>query len=739
MADRKEAARPKTQPEEKPDVPAVAAPTEGKLPGERDAAQGAAPGGEVPAGGAAPAQREPGRESAPAVAAPAEGKLPGERDAAQGAAPGGEVPAGGAAPARASRGRTAAGAQEDGAQRLARLRRKARALPLLPGVYFMKNAEGKIIYVGKAKALRNRVSSYFVGVESHTPKVASMVAQVDDFDTIITANELEALVLECSQIKQYMPHYNILLKDDKSYPYIKVTVGEPYPRVTLTRRREEDGSLYFGPYSGSVRDVVSTIQKTFLLPSCSRVFPRDIGKGRPCLNAAIKTCMAPCSGKVTQEQYLEAVGEAVAFLEGKQGDLVKELSQRMEQAAEQLRFEEAARLRDRLQALQKLEQSQKVVDAPSVQRDVICLRFDDKNAAVVVLTIRNGRLTLADSFLFDRAQLEPPKAGMSAFVKQHYLQRTDIPREILLSVLPDEADLLEQYLTGRAGRRVHLRVPQRGEARRVLELAERNAEQSLARLSDREEKVRRGVAELGALTGLAQPPRRIEAVDISNTSGSEVVGGIVVFVDGRPSKKDYKRYKIKTVEGQDDYESMREVVWRRMRRFQKGEAGFETLPDLLLLDGGKGQLSAVREILDELEIDIPVFGMVKDDRHRTRGLVGEQGEITPRPVSPAFVLLAQIQEEVHRYAIAYHRALRGKKTFSSQLSNIPGIGKARAAALLSELKTLDAIRAATPQELAGVPGMNRTAAQAVWRYFHGEELQNMEDVDQTGKSKYNKE
>lgn len=356
-----------------------------------------------------------------------------------------------------------------------------------------------------------------------------------------------------------------------------------------------------------------------------------------------------------------------------------------------------------------------------------------------MLTIRNGRLTLADSFLFDRAQLEPPEAGMSAFVKQHYLQRTDIPREILLSVLPDEADLLEQYLTGRAGRRVHLRVPQRGEARRVLELAERNAEQSLARLSDREEKVRRGVAELGALTGLAQPPRRIEAVDISNTSGSEVVGGIVVFVDGRPSKKDYKRYKIKTVEGQDDYESMREVVWRRMRRFQKGEAGFDTLPDLLLLDGGKGQLSAVREILDELEIDIPVFGMVKDDRHRTRGLVGEQGEITPRPVSPAFVLLAQIQEEVHRYAIAYHRALRGKKTFSSQLSNIPGIGKARAAALLSELKTLDAIRAATPQELAGVPGMNRTAAQAVWRYFHGEELQNMEDVDQTGKSKYNKE
>ena len=610
--------------------------------------------------------------------------------------------------------------RETGDDRILRLRRKARALPLLPGVYFMKNAEGKIIYIGKAKALRNRVSSYFTGIERHLPKVASMVRQVQDFETIVTANELEALVLECSQIKHYMPHYNIMLKDDKSYPYVKVTVRDAYPRVLLTRRREDDGSLYFGPYSGRVKEVVSTIQKTFLLPSCSRVFPRDIGKGRPCLNQAIKTCMAPCSGAVTREQYLEAVGEAVSFLEGKQTSLVEDLARRMEIAAEELRFEEAARLRDRLGALKRIEQSQKVVDAPTVQRDVIGLHFDDKNAAIVAMTIRNGRLTSTDSFLFDREEFSPSEAGMAAFLKQHYLRRPDIPPEILLSVEPEDAALLEQYLGGRIGRRVHLRVPQRGDARRVLEMAERNARQSLEQRVDKEEKVRRSVAELAALTGLAEPPRRIEAIDISNTSGSEVVGGIVVFVDGRPSKKDYKRYKIKTVEGQDDYESMREVVWRRFNRYRKGEKGFEELPDLLLLDGGKGQLSAVKEILSELELSLPVFGMVKDDRHRTRGLVGETGEINPRPVTPAFVLLAQIQEEVHRYAIAYHRALRGKKTFSSQLSGVKGIGRQRAAALLTELKTMEAIRAASVEQLAAVPGMTKPAAQAVYEFFHGQ-------------------
>ena len=677
---------------------------------------------------------EPGCEAAPALAFEQDLTLENPASHQQKDALSDEL----APPPAPKRGRRGPLSQQD-EQRLLTLRRKARALPLLPGVYFMKNAEGKIIYVGKAKALRNRVSSYFVGVDRHTPKVASMVSQVVDFDTIVTANELEALVLECSQIKHYMPHYNILLKDDKNYPYVKVTMGDPYPRVLLTRKRENDGSLYFGPYSGRVKEVVATIQKTFRLPSCSRVFPRDIGKGRPCLNHAIKTCMAPCSGQVPREQYLEAVGEAVAFLEGKQNDLVTTLSQRMEAAADELRFEEAARLRDRLQALQKLEQSQKVVDAPDVQRDVIGLCFDDKNAAVVALTIRNGRLTAADSFLFDKEELMPPETGLSSFLKQHYLQRVDIPREILLTALPDEAELLEQYLTGRAGRRVHLRVPQRGDARRVLELAERNADQSLERVADREEKVRRSVAELAALTGLDTPPRRIEAIDISNTSGSEVVGGIVVFVDGRPSKKDYKRYKIKTVEGQDDYESMREVVWRRLRRFQKGDVGFEQLPDLLLLDGGKGQLSAVKEVLEELGVTLPVFGMVKDDRHRTRGLVGESGEITPRPVSPAFVLLAQIQEEVHRYAISYHRALRGKKTFSSQLAGIKGIGKTRAAALLTELKTLDAIKNATQQELAAVPGMTKPAARAVWQYFHGEVSQNMVGVDQFDKNKYNEE
>ena len=615
-------------------------------------------------------------------------------------------------------------------ERIEMLAHKAHALGMQPGVYLMKNKAGAVIYVGKAKRLRNRVSSYFSGVERHTPKVASMVAQVEDFNTIVTANELEALVLECSQIKHYMPRYNILLKDDKSYPYIRVTMAEEYPRIELTRRREQDGSLYFGPYSGKVGEVVDLIRKTFRLPSCTRSFPRDIGKGRPCLHHAIKNCMAPCSGEVSKEQYHEAVREAVAFLEGRQGELMKNLEARMEQAAEELRFEEAARLRDRLAALRRIEQSQKVVDAPNVERDVIGLRSDEKTAVVVAMTIRGGRLTASDSFFFDKRELEPPEAGMAAFLKQHYLGRVDIPKEILVSVDPEDGELLEQYLGERAGRRVHLRRPQRGDARRVLELAERNADQALAQSADKEEKLRRSVEELAELTGLSVPPRRIEAVDISNTGASEVVGGIVVFVDGRPSRKDYKRYKIKTVDGQDDYESMREVIWRRLRRYQAGDEGFDTLPDLLLLDGGKGHLSAVKEVLQELELELPVFGMVKDDRHRTRGLVGDDGEITPRPVSAGFQLLAAIQEEVHRYAITYHRSLRGKRTFSSQLTAIPGIGKTRAAALLTELKTLSAIKAASLEELQSVPGMNCRTALAVWQHFHGEGT----DPRQTGGS-----
>ena len=601
--------------------------------------------------------------------------------------------------------------------RIARLRRKARELPLVPGIYLMKDSQGKVIYVGKAKALRNRVSSYFTAIESHLPKVYRMVSLVQDFDTIVTNTELEALVLECSQIKYYMPHYNILLKDDKAYPYIRISTGEAYPRLTLCRKRENDRSRYFGPFSGRTTETVAMLNKIFQLPTCKRVFPRDIGKERPCLNAAIKTCIAPCNGELTHRQYLDAVEDAIAFLEGRQSDVVNSLTQRMGESAEQMRFEEAAALRDKLKALAALRERQKVIDAPGVNCDVIGLATDERNTAIVVMTVRDGRLTAADSFLFDKQELMPVDAGLAAFLKQHYLQRVDIPKEVLLSALPEDADLLAEYLSERVGRRVYIREPQRGNLKRKVELAEKNAATYLEQLTDREEKLRRSVEELGALLGMEAPPNRIEAVDISNTSGSEVVGGLVTFVNGRPSKKDYKRYKIKSVDGQDDYESMREVIWRRMRRFQKGEEGFEQLPDLLLLDGGKGHYSAVMEVLEELGISIPVFGMVKDDRHRTRGLIGPAGEINPKPVSAAFVLIAKIQDEVHRYAIAYHRSLRGKKTFSSQLTGIEGIGKQRAAALMTHFKTIDRIRAATAEELAAVPGMNSAAAEAIRNHF----------------------
>ncbi|NLT57691.1 MAG: excinuclease ABC subunit UvrC [Clostridiales bacterium] len=602
-------------------------------------------------------------------------------------------------------------------ERIGRLRKKARELPLLPGVYFMKDARGKVIYVGKAKALRNRVGSYFTGIESHPPKVFRMVALVQDFDTIVTATELEALVLECAQIKHHMPHYNILLKDDKAYPYIKLDIASPYPRLAMVRRRERDDALYFGPYSGRVGEMIATVNKTFLLPSCSRVFPRDIGKARPCLNASIKTCMAPCSGQVSEAQYREAVGDAIAFLEGRYSTMIEELEQRMAQAAEEMRFEEAARIRDRLKALTRLRERQKVVDAPNVSQDVIGYAEQGRAVAVAVMTVRQGRLISLDSFRFGKEEFEPPEAGLAAFIKQHYLQSADLPRDILLSLLPEDDGLLEQYLSERAGHRVHLRRPQRGALRRKVEMAEVNAAQLLEQHSSQEEKLRRSVEELQALLGLERPPLRIEAVDISNTAGSESVGGMVTFVNGRPSKKDYKRYKIKSVEGQDDYESMREVIWRRMRRFRQGEEGFEQLPDLLLLDGGRGHLSAVQEVLRELGVDIPVFAMVKDEHHRTRGLVGEGGEITPTPVSPAAVLVGKIQEEVHRYAIDYHRRLRGKKTFSSQLTGIEGIGEKRAAALMAHFKTIERIQKATEQELCAVPGMSRAAAAAIRSHF----------------------
>ena len=598
-------------------------------------------------------------------------------------------------------------------ERIMRLREKAKALPDSAGVYLMKNADGRIIYVGKAKILKNRVSSYFVGIDRHLMKVKRMVEHVEDFDYIVCASDMEAIVLECSQIKHYMPRYNILLKDDKSYPYVKLTMNEQYPQVVYTRRREDDKGKYFGPYSGNAGEIIKTIQKTFKLPSCNRKFPQDIGKGRPCLNYSIKNCMGLCTGNISHAQYMEAVLEAAEFLDGRYKDVIKDLGQKMEAASQELRFEEAARLRDRLAALKALGERQKVVTSPGIDRDVIALASDESRTCIMVLYIREGRLAGTDSFVVDAEEFEDTAEGMAAFVKQHYLLRADIPKEILLSDTATESELLEEYLSSRTLRKVHIKVPQRGEPRRSMKLALGNAKEGLEKAASRQERIMRGVAELGKICGLDALPVYIEALDISNTAGSEVVGGLIAFKEGKPSKKDYKRFKVKTVDGQDDYDSMREIIWRRFKRYKEGADGFAEMPDLLLLDGGKGQLSAVLEILNELEIDIPVFGMVKDDRHRTRGLIGTEGEINPSPLNPGFVLMGRIQEEVHRYAIAYHRSLRGKKTFSSVLTEIEGIGQKRAAALLTTFKSLDGIRAATEEEIASVKGMSLPAARAV--------------------------
>ncbi|MBC8535177.1 excinuclease ABC subunit UvrC [Feifania hominis] len=600
---------------------------------------------------------------------------------------------------------------------LARLKEKVKQLPMTPGIYMMRDKAGKIIYVGKAKLLKNRVSQYFNGIDRHTPKVYRMVQNVDDFDVIITDSELEALVLECSQIKHYMPKYNILLKDDKNYPYIKLDVDSPYPRLSMTRRRLDDRARYFGPYSGSVGEIIRTINRMFKLPTCHKSFPRDFDRERPCLNYSIKNCMGVCTGKISEQEYREAIDQAVEILEGRYERVAEELTQKMTEAAEALSFEKAALYRDRLTAIRKLADHQKVVAAPSVNRDVIGFYKNAFQAVVEVFLIRSGKLAQEESFVFAPEDYDDEPAALGEFVKQFYEVRRDIPGEILLSGDVEDRELIEAFLTQRAGRRVRLRVPQRGELKKLTNMVCKNAQDRLARMLPREEKVKKTIAELQQKLGLPKPPVRIEAIDISNTAGSDVVGAIIVFENGEPKKSGYKKYKIKSFDGQDDYAAMREVLYRRFRRYQEGDAGFDTLPDLLLLDGGKGHVATVRPLLEEMEIPVPVFGMVKDDRHRTRGLTTDSEEITISPASPAFVLVGRIQEEVHRFVIEYHRSTRGRKMLRSGLSAVPGLGPTRVKNLLTEFKTIENIRRASIDDLCRVKGMTRRAAENIKRHY----------------------
>ncbi len=604
--------------------------------------------------------------------------------------------------------------------KLKELRAKAMALPLTPGVYLMKNRAGQIIYIGKAKALKNRVSQYFGAPRNHDAKVRKMVENVDRFDYILTDSEFEALVLECSLIKQHMPKYNILLKDDKGYSYIRVS-PPPYSRISEVKQKAEDGARYIGPFtsSWSVKQSVDEAVRAFRLPTCSRKFPQEIGKQRPCLNYFIKQCCAPCLGKITEEEYSEIIDDALELLQGSSVESIRRMTARMEEASEALEFEKAARLRDRITAIRRMGEKQKVVAARVQEQDVFALAQSGGAACFEVFRFSGGRLYDRESFVF--GEIGAPERARADFLQQYYSLRDKIPPQITLDGKTEDSALLEEWLSQKAGRKVRIVVPQKGEQLQLVQMCLSNAAEQIAQRTGTGGRETAALNELARLLGLERPPVYIEAYDISNLAGSQNVAGMIVFEHGRPLKSAYRKFKIRSVAGQDDYGSMQEVIVRRFAEYEKEKntgQGFGRMPDLILLDGGKGHVAAVQPLLREMGYSVPVFGMVKDDRHRTRAIAIDGGEIAIRSNRAAFTLVSSMQEEVHRFAIGYHRQSRSKSTFVSVLEQIPGIGKARVASLLRHFQTLTAVKNASEEELAAAPGMNRSAAEVVYRYFH---------------------
>ena len=612
--------------------------------------------------------------------------------------------------------------------RLKTLRGKAQQLPLTPGVYLMKNSAGTIIYIGKAKALKNRVSSYFVAQQQNLwIKVRKMVEQAADFDYILTDSEFEALVLECSLIKQYSPKYNICLKDDKGCRYIRVTGGD-WPNFAEAKQKHEDGAQYIGPYTNAfaVQTSVDEAKKLFRIPQCAKEFPRDIGKSRPCLHHFIGQCNAPCAGKIGGEAYRQSVHDALLFLRGGEAETRRELEKRMTQAAENLEFETAARLRDSLAALAKIKEKQKILLSSCREQDVFALVSDSQNGAnpracLAVLRFQDGKLCAGESFLIERPESLPE--ARAELLQRFYAMRDFIPRRVTWDGEVAEAALLEQWLSEKAGKRVQISVPEKGEQLNLVEMCRANAAQQLAQVTGKTGKATAALDELAGLLGLSAPPEYIEAYDISHTGGAQNVAGMVVFQNGAPCKRCYKRFAIKGFGGQDDYASMAEVLERRLARWEQekgADEGFGRLPDLILLDGGQGQVSAVRPVLEKYGVKVPLFGMVKDSRHRTRAIAQGGGEIALNAKRRAFTLVSEIQEEVHRWAIAYHRQKRKSAAFSSSLLEIDGVGEVRAKALLKHFRTMKAIREASPEQLGEVKGISRTAAQGIWDALHGE-------------------
>ena len=611
-------------------------------------------------------------------------------------------------------------------------------LPASPGVYIMHDKHDEIIYVGKAISLKNRVRQYFQSSRNKTAKIEKMVSRIARFEYIITDSELEALVLECNLIKEYRPKYNTMLKDDKAYPYIKVTVEEPFPRILFSRTMKKDKNRYFGPYTsaGAVKDTIDLIHKLWKIRTCSRNLPKDMGKERPCLNYHIKQCSAPCQGFISEADYRTSVEQAVEFLNGHYGPVLSMLKQKMMDASEEMDFEKAIEYRELLNSVKQVAQKQKITSQSMEDRDIIAMARDDEDAVVQVFFVRDGKLIGREHFHVSASTAEEDGQILGSFIKQFYAGTPFIPREIWTQQEFDEMELVGQWLTKRRGQGVKFVIPKKGQKERLVELAAKNA---LLVLSQDKEKIKReelrtigAMNQIGEWLGLSGV-RRIEAFDISNISGFESVGSMVVYEDGRPKRNDYRKFRIKTVQGPNDYASMEEVLTRRFehgleeKKEYSGETegkrlgSFTRFPDLIMMDGGRGQVNVALKVLRELGLDIAVCGMVKDDRHRTRGLYFQNVEIPIDRHSEGFKLITRIQDEAHRFAIEYHRSLRSKSQVHSVLDDIEGSGPARRKALMRRFKTPEAVRDASFEELAETEGMNRRAAENVYAFFHGEQ------------------
>ena len=605
------------------------------------------------------------------------------------------------------------------------IQEELKKLPSQPGVYIMHDEKDAIIYVGKAISLKNRVRQYFQSSRNKGAKIEQMVTHISRFEYIVTDSELEALVLECNLIKEHRPKYNTMLKDDKGYPFIKVTVDEEYPRVMLAWRMKKDKAKYYGPYTSvtAVKDAIELIRKLYHIRSCSRKLPRDIGKERPCLYYHMHQCEAPCQGYISKKDYRGYIHKVVSFLNGNSKDVIRELEEKMMLASEELRFEDAMEYRDLIESVNRIGERQKITSQDDTDKDIIAMAIDREDAVVQVFFMRQGKMIGRDHFYIKVALEDTRPQILSSFLKQFYAGTPFIPRELLLQEEIEDSDVIEQWLSQRRGQRVYVRVPKKGTKEKIVELAAENAAMVLRKDSERikreEGRTIGAVKEIAGWLGM-QEIGRIEAYDISNISGFESVGSMVVYEKGKPKRSDYRKFKIKGVQGPNDYASMEEVLTRRFTHESEKEFdSFAKLPDLIMMDGGRGQVNIALKVLEKLGFSIPVCGMVKDDNHRTRGLYFENVEIPIDTSSEGFKLITRIQDEAHRFAIEFHRSLRSKEQVHSVLDDIPGIGPARRKDLMRQFRSLDKIKEASVGELAALPSMNEKSAKQVFEFFHG--------------------